>query len=560
MGRVVGALVNAWRTPPAPAQPTPEQLQDVAHRGVSAAFNHLDQMRRGAAGGHAPPAVAGAGWSQGLDPVVPYDAQQAALWASEEAQYARLTTSYGLTPQAYASSMTDLTLERVAAIHTEVDQMGLLHNKADLDFAINRRDAHIQAAHRARIAPTYRSRLEVAPADQSPLAWAVAAFCRRLLDRIPGFQKAEEDLSSAAAHGYSGLEIVWRTPEDFAVPVSSRRTVTVRNCKGIASLESIHPRDFRWHPVKRTMAMDAGASRYIDPFVGPDGTPTRKLIFHSTSGLGDPHQRGYGFAASPLHLLKHQSAARWAVMLEYFGVATPYMTPDEDVHSDDATIAAVLSFLGSLGRGKPAFLSKRFGKVELTPTPTGIDARGQHAAILGFCNGELSKLIQGQTLSMETGGNGSYALAGVMADSKEEVQVLDAALAADTWTFQLLTHLVEKNLPQLCRAYGVTPAAIRAVMPRAYRVIDRGLDPQKQLAIYVSAKKDLGIEVDLTRIAQQLAIPTIAVEPAEDMPEQQPEQDEADEADESTEQPEEDDSGDTIAAAAQAEDGEAPPA
>jgi len=279
------------------------------------------------------------------------------------------------------------------------------------------------------------------------------------------------------------------------------------------------------------MALDTGGGRFIDPFVNPDGTPTRKLIFHATEGQGDPHQRGYMFAGTPLALLKKQSWARWAVMLEYFGIATPYLLWDSSEVAEPEDIAAALSFLGNVGKGRPGFLPSKLGTLKLTETPTGIDARGQHAAMLGCVNGELSKLIKAQSLSAEAGGSGSYALATVQSDSKEEVQVIDAALASDTWTHQFVVFLVEENLEELASAYGASPDQIRAVMPRAFRVVDRRLDPAVRLKLcldYEAGGKNAGgaprRAVDWDQVAEELCIPLTADEPADELPEPGPEQ------------------------------------
>lgn len=548
VAHVVGAVREAFLPRPAAPILTPQQREaatrDAALRGVGATLDRVEMLRRGlAAGGQAPPMVPGAGWSQSLDPVLKDDAEQQRIWGSVEAKYGRASTSYGITPQAYPTfSATELTLERIAQIHNEADHQGFLHRKADMDFYVNRSSSQIQMAHRQRIAPLYRSRLEVAPADRSPLAWAVAAFVRKVFDRIPALQKAEEDLASAAAHGYSGLEVVYSTPQDLPVAVSSRRTVTVRDVRGVASLEWVHPRTFRWHTVKRFMAMDAGGGRYINPFTNPDKSPTRKLIFHATSGQGDPHQRGYDWAAAPLVMLGKQSLARWSVMLEFFGISTPYMVWDEEKFASPEDGAAALAFLGSIGQGKPAFLPRKIGEgVKNTETPTGIDARGQHAAILGYVAAELSKLVMGQTLSAEAGGSGSYALASVQGDSKEEVQVIDADFAGNTMTHQLVVFIVEENLPQLCRAFSASPDQIRAVCPLARRSVDRRMDPTARLKLCLDFEGQGGAagtpsgrrRVDWDRVAAELAIPLLQDEPGADVePEPEPPTDEpADDAD-----------------------------
>ena len=214
-------------------------------------------------------------------------------------------------------------------------------------------------------------------------------------------------------------------------------------------------------------------------------------------------------------------------MLEFFGISTPYLIWDEEKDAGPEDGAAALAFLGNVGRGKPGFLPRKLGELKNTETPTGIDARGQHAAILGYVAAEISKLVMAQTLSAEAGGSGSYALANVQGDSKEEVQVIDATLESDTMTHQLVVYVIEENLPQLCRAFGASPDQIRAVFPRAYRVVDRRMDPAARLKLCLDYAGPTGAaegrrKVDWDRVAAELAIPLMQDEPGEDV-ESQPE-------------------------------------
>lgn len=510
-------------------------VEEASAHVVGSTLAHVQQQR--SARGESPPAVAGAGWVGTLDPILRTDAEQQALFGSEAAKYGRATTAAGMTPQAWATqSGVDITLERIAEIHREVDTQGFLYRKADLDFAILRKDSHLKTQQRARAAAVYRSKLQLRPADASPLARAVCGFVRTVIDQIDGFSGAEEAMLLAAAYGYSGLEVVWRRPRDLAVRVG-KRTVTVRGARGIASLEWVHPRDFRWSPIRRKMLLDMGGTRLVDPFRNDDGSPTHKLILHTGDAGPDPHQSGYMFAAEPLHMLKHQSVGRWAVTLELLGIQTPYMqleSADSDGNISDEDFAAAQAFLGTLGRGRPALLDKKLGKVELTPAPQGVDARGQHMAFAGFVNSEMSKLVMGQTLSAEAGGAGSYALANVQADSKEDVWIIDAQRVSDTHSAQTVRYIVECNAYALARAFGASPEQICAVAPRAFRALDRRIDPVARLGIFVTAKKELLLNIDPQQVAEELNLRLLDDGQAEEieLPESQPEQDEIDDSDE----------------------------
>ena len=517
----VGNIVDTF-APRRKAAPTPTAADVEAgtvhavHQATGRMLSHLAERR---SAGAPPPTVAGAGWPMTLvDPLLRTDSEQARIWGSRDALTGRASTSMGITPQAWSTaSATDITLERLASIHSEVDHAGILYRKADLDFGILRKDSHMKAQQRARAAAVYRSTIQLRPRDASPLAAAVCAFTRQVVDGIDGFASAEQAMLSAAAYGYAGLEVVWSQPRSIAVTVGNR-TVTVREARGINALEWMHPRLFRWHPLQRRMLVQVGGE-YFDPFVREDGSPTHKLILHSGDADSDPHNGGYMFSAEPLHFLKYQSVARWSVTLELLGIQTPYMQwegDSPDGFAPDEDFAAAQSFLGMLGRGRPALLNKKFGEVKLTPAPIGVDARGQHMAIAGYINGELSKLQMGQTLSAEAGGSGSYALSNFQADSKEDVWLIDARNSADTHQAQTLRYIVEENVYSLARAFGASPQQILAVVPRCYRVLDRRIDPVQRLSMFVSAKRDLQLNVDPRQIEEELNIRILAEDAAAD--------------------------------------------
>ena len=517
----VGRLADAFAPPPLTRveSATAAGIADVSARLAHKRAAAGEVLKRSAAG-KSPPNVPGVGWPASLvDPLLRTDAEQARIWGSKDAKYGRASTTLGLTPQAWAtSSGVDITLERLAQIYAEVDHLGVLTRKADLDFAILRKDTHLKTQQRARAAACYRAPLQLRPSDDSPLAAAVCAFVRKVVDGIDGFASAEEAMWTAAAYGYSGLEVVWRTPRDITIQVGKTR-LTVPQAQTIGSLEWIHPRSFRWSPLARQMLLQSGGE-YFDPFTNPDGSPTHKLILHS-GDVGDPHQGGYMFGCNLLHMFKHQATARLAVGLELLGIQTPYMQFDEgamqqgDQYAPDEDFEAALSFLSRLGRGLPALLNRKFGEVKVTPASSGLDARGAHMALIGHCNGEQSKAVAGQTLLAEAGGNGSYALANAHGDSKEDVWLIDLRRSCDTHQAQTLAYIVEANLYALVRAFRARPEQILAVVPRAYRVMDRRIDPSQRMAMFVSAKRDLGLVIDPRQVEEELGIRTLPAEQPE---------------------------------------------
>lgn len=485
-----------------------QEVVDARLRGI------WERTRRSA--GNPPATVPGAGYSNlawhFLDP----NPEQQALWGSEQAKYGRFTTATGPTLQAYSSNTSvNLSIERLALVYGEVNRDGYLLHKADLDTEISQKWGHLAACHRQRLAPIGRNPLQFKPRHRhSSLSRFVCNFVRDVAYEMPGgLVGAELEMGSAHRSGYSGHEVVYQEPDERIVRLDGK-SYTVRDARGVQSLEYVHPRDFRWDPVRRRMLLDAGGARYVDPFKDPSGRETRKLILHKTGeGERDPHQRGYAFATNLYYMLSHQSLAKWAVCLELFGVNTPYMiyggSDDGSAFADDADVGDAIEFITAIGRGIPAILQRKFGELKQTETPQGLDAHGQHGAILAYMGAETAKAVAGQVLAQEApGGGASYALANVHQDTGEGVQVIDARLEADTMTHQFARYIVFENARQIAEATGATPGEVRKHVPIAYRIVDRRQDPQVRLAMFISAStpKDqggLGLTIDPEQIAEE---------------------------------------------------------
>lgn len=462
----------------------------------------LEPSAQRSAPGQAPPEVEGAGNTPYVQPWLHVDQKQQALLGSKEAQYGRFTSRAGPTPASFSTyAGTGLTLDRIASIHREVDTTGLMVRKSDMDLQILRRDAHLQAVDRARREAVFKSPFRIKPLDKSEVAAFVCNFVRAVFDDIDGFDSSAGELLLANACGYSSQEIIYR-PRRVAVVMGGTRTLV--EAQAIASLESLFNRHWRFDVMNDRGYIDMGAGGLVDPFVNPEtGAPTYKILLHKAFGDGYMRQRGYMFAAHYLHLLKHQSIARWGAILETYGVPTPYLQMDDgDGFGSEEDKADCEAALREHGLGLPQVIKKKWGELKHAPIPAGVDARGMHAAIWGAINTELSKLVAGATLQFELGAVGSYGAADTHADQGESTQRIDARLSAETYRV-LMRYVVEKNAEALARASGYAPEEICSVVPKCYWVVDRKADPTARMGLFVMAREKLGLQPDLDQIAEE---------------------------------------------------------
>lgn len=452
--------------------------------------------------GEAPPEVKGAGNTPYFQPWLHIDPKQQALLGSKEAQYGRFTSRAGPTPASFSTyAGTGLTLERIASVHREVDTNGYMVRKSDMDLQILRRDAHLQAVDRSRREAVFQSPFRIKPFDHTEVAAFVCNFVRAVFDDIDGFDSSAGELMIANACGFSSQEIVYK-PKRIAVIRGNTRTLV--EAEAIASLEPIFNRHWRFHITNDEGFLDMGAGGFVNPFKNPQtGEPTYKILLHRAFGDGYLRQRGYMFAAHYLHLIKHQSIARWGTVLETYGVPTPYLQMDDgDGFSSDQDKQDCEAALRDHGLGIPQVIKKKWGELKHAPIPAGVDARGMHAAIWGAINTELSKLVAGATLQFELGAVGSYGAADTHADQGESTQRIDARLSAETYR-TLIRYVVEKNVDGLADASGFSPEEICGVIPKCYWVVDRKADPVARMNIFVMAKEKLGLEPDPEQIAEE---------------------------------------------------------
>ncbi len=142
----------------------------------------------------------------------------------------------------------------------------------------------------------------------------------------------------------------------------------------------------------------------------------------------------------------------------------------------------------------------------MTPPPPGGTAQSPHAAVIGWSNSEMSKVVQGETLTTEVGGQGSYAIGDVHADVKHAIIMGDAKKLAKTIRSDLFYPLIEMNIEVLCKALGAPPEEIRKSIPTISWRIDRETTPEVRARIVSMAINEWGLAVDEEQQRDEFAL------------------------------------------------------
>lgn len=405
---------------------------------------------------------------------------------SWEALLGRISYAAGPNYTRYSSyPATKLQPQKVYEILRQAD-LGYPLLWAEACEQILERDAHIRSTDYARRVETSGKPVRVHAANETDLANSLAKFCKAVVDEIDAFDQAVEDLLGANGQGWSCSEIVWewdavRFPgpngEDISLKVLCPRR-----------LDWIHPKHFYFEQFTDEPQLVLG------PGKGQVSLPPNKFIFHAAAGTGLIERRGFMRSCVWPHLIKMNATRDWAVFENMYGIPQVEGVYDPDRFNADANRTMYQQMLADFGKGTPALHPNDFEIKITNPPPTG-KADDVFGALIGFANTEMSKAIQGETLTTELGGMGSYNAAAAHADVKHAIVRADARKLSDTMRRFLLTPIIDLNIEALAKTLGASPEDIRNNVPKISWRIDRETDPKTRAEIITMALK-WGLKVD----------------------------------------------------------------
>jgi len=223
--------------------------------------------------------------------------------------------------------------------------------------------------------------------------------------------------------------------------------------------------------------------------------PAGKFIFHRAAGSGFVERRGYMIACTWLHAAKSWALRDWLVYSNVYGLPQIEGIYEGDVEQLNLHRTIYEAMLRDFGHGKPVIHPDDF-KLTVQQSPTGGRAQDVFGALVGWANTEMSKRVQGETLTTEVGGVGSYAIGDVHADVKNAIVRSDARKLASTLRTDLLVPILALNAPVLGNLWGVNPYDIMAAVSRISWRIERETTPEVRARIYSLGVNELGADLD----------------------------------------------------------------
>lgn len=488
--------------------PLLDRFQHIAQRGIAAG------RAAAAAFGAVAPEVPGTNGTFVSALNLPRDAKQSEILRSKEALYGRTSYYAGPVPsyvQTYPGS--GLTPAQIHNYQNEVLVAGWMVNWASLGEQVLLRDGHLFSVDRsvrgAIASKPFFVRPRTTDGDSRRMAISAAAarYVQARIDGIDGFENSQYELLGAHGDGFRIQEVVWK--EGVKTRIGSAVVVADAPCQ----LDTVGNKHFRFDVATGNPLLDMGRGQVVEVLKTP-----HKFVYHVTPGDGPSRRRGYMYQAVWLHLIKHNAIARWAVVLEIWGIPVPWVTLDGGLFQDETRKAQALAIARNYGLGKPVVTTDDM-VLKDTPMPATGDARGMHAALIGWANSEISKIVQLQTLTTELGGVGSYKASETHENTKETGDRMLARSLEDTDRTQLFRAILERAIYQyddagnavgilptgLCPALNATPEEILEELPRAFYRIDREMGPAARCAVYQSAV-GMGLKIEAQQFADEFAL------------------------------------------------------
>lgn len=517
VAQAADALRNAWAQTPRPAPPTvqPQSLVSsflAAGRRAVGMPNNKGEFQLGR-------------WEEQR-----YLHQQnealSLLIRSQGARYAKTTDGMGIEPYAWgAGQISEITPIRIAQAQRRATQSGYVDQKIDLHTRFLREDSHVGGVDAIRRSVFYRAPFRVAPSrgDVRPVAILLANAVRAALEHLDGFRTTCAEIDGSMT-GFGAGELVWRPGVRLAIPAGNI-TITAES-EVITSIEPIGPRYCAFDVVTERPYLCFGPQEYVDLV---DESPQKFMIVKGDGQAALPTRfRGWGWANDWLSYLGALDLEKLGIVIETFGVPTPYLQRNDQGIVTDSEAAQALALLADIGTGKPGVVSGRMGELKHSPVPAGLQPL--HAQMLSVVRTEQSKRILSSTLQTQLDSNGSWAAADIHEGQETKITRIDTYLTGEAFRTQPLRWLVDVNAESWARAFsryipgGVTPDELRAVrLECEFVVTDES--PETRMKVFAAAK-DLGVETDPEQIREEARIrqplPTLRLVDSEAAPEPQP--------------------------------------
>lgn len=295
---------------------------------------------------------------------------------------------YGITP------------ERVYRIFRSAE-MGYTRDQCELFEDLLENDGHAQGQYNSRIEGVSGKDLLIEPGDQTQeIAKVAAARLQSAIEQTNILEFIEHQLT-AFLYGYAGSEPRWEFVDGWWVPTWF--------------VNMPHTR-FVWDEYNNPRL-----STESNPWPGDPLSP----VWCMNIARGRIAARaGAGRCVAWWSTFKRMSVRDWIIFAEKFGI--PIVLGIWKNNASEETRKAVEQAVVDIGEAGQAVMNEAASIQFSNQAMRSGDTSALHPSVVNLCNAEISKVITGATLAVETGGPGSFALGKVHESRALALQVADA--------------------------------------------------------------------------------------------------------------------------------------
>jgi phage gp29-like protein len=334
-------------------------------------------------------------------------------------------------------------------------------------------DGHMRGQYESRLSAVAFRPWIIQPGGTDEKSVAAAAALWLALRRC-NMMAALWHMMDALGYGYSGINIAWRYNVEDA---------------------TIEPSRFLCAPHRRFIVNESGNGEL-------------RFITEKDSAMGVELQRGEWLMSLRPHrktvraglfrtcgwwsLFKRMSITDWIVFAEKFGI--PLVLGQYSEKASPESRAALLQAVTDIGNDGAAVLADTT-KIVINEGATRFgDVGNLHPAVAARCDAEISKVITGATLNVESGGPGSFALGRVHEARADALSFADAFWLQALFTEQVAQPFVEYN-----------PKFKGAQPPLIYIRVQPEMPPDVRAKVY-QVLQLMGAKLDEAQIQEEFGL------------------------------------------------------
>lgn len=347
-------------------------------------------------------------------------------------------------------------------------ELGHLWRQCDLFDDLIESDGHLRSLVEGRIGAVAGREWVIQPGAKDPASIKAAELLDASLRDAINFGDFLEHQLSATFYGFAASEIDWQLRDGAIVPVW-----------------------FANAPHSRFVLDEFNELRLITKVGDTTGEPL------APGGWCVSRRRHKNLARAGLMrtaawwaVFKRLSVRDWMIFAEKFGI--PMILGVYAENASPEARSALEQAVEDVGEAGQAVLSEATKIVLHEVTQRSGDNQQLHPAVVALCESQMSKLINGSTLTSESGGPGSFALGKVHENRQFSLEVGDASRLGNVFRQYIGTTFLALN--------GFTGA--RA--PRLKIQVMQEIDPLARAQIASIVVNELGAEIDGAHLLDEL--------------------------------------------------------